>query len=183
MARDTLRRRFGRDKGGVAAVEFALVAPLMLLLYLGASEATLAITASRKLKATVNATADLVAQDSSTDKSELAAELDIARALMQPLDSGKVKLVVSSILIDDKGQAKVDWSQAANGATARSKNSTYPLPPSLIGQTSRAFVAVEGTYDYTPFISAGLLPSMTMRETAHYSPRVANAGVPCTDCH
>lgn len=180
-----LWRRFRRDRRGVAAVEFALVVPVMLVLYIGASDATLAITASRKLKATTNATADLVAQDASTTKSAIASQLQIARALMQPLDSTKVQIVLSSILIDDKGKATVDWSRATSGATARAKGANFQLPPSLTGQTSRAFVVAEASYSYMPLGGFGFQSTIPMNEAAYYQPRGTNtgSGIECKDCN
>ncbi|WP_062110901.1 TadE/TadG family type IV pilus assembly protein [Aureimonas sp. AU40] len=180
----SLARRFGRDRRGIAAVEFALVVPVMLIVYIGASDATLAITANRKLQATANATADLIAQDTTTTKAAISAELDVARALMQPLDSSKVRIALSSILIDDKGKATVDWSRAVNGATARVKGSVFTLPASLAGQKSTAIVVAEASYLYTPLGGFGFTSAIEMKDMAYYWPRGTSngAGITCSDC-
>lgn len=179
-----LLARFRRNRRGIAAVEFAVIVPVMLLLYIGASDVALAITAHRKLQSTANATADLIAQDASTTKADLTAELDIARALMQPLDAAKVKIVLSSILIDAKGKAVVDWSSAVNGAAARRKGTEFLLPASLANQPSRSFVVVEASYVYTPLGGFGFTQSIEMSKSAYFAPRntSGSAGVQCADC-
>ncbi|WP_062233902.1 TadE/TadG family type IV pilus assembly protein [Aureimonas sp. N4] len=179
-----LLARFHRNRQGIAAVEFAVIVPVMLLLYIGASDVALAITAHRKLQSTANATADLIAQDSATTKADLTAELDIARALMQPLDAAKVKIVLSSILIDAKGKAVVDWSSAVNGAVARRKGTEFILPDSLANQPSRSFVVVEASYLYTPLGGFGFTHGIEMSKSAYFAPRntSGNAGIQCSDC-
>jgi len=179
-----LLSRFARDRRGIAAVEFVVIVPVMLLLYVGASDLALAITANRKLQTTANATADLVAQDSTTNKAEIAGALGIARALMQPLDAAKVRIVLSSILIDDKGKATVDWSSAVNGATARRKGTEFILPPSLTKQPSRSFIVVEASYAYTPLGGFGFNQVLDMSKSAYFAPRntTGSAGVECSDC-
>lgn len=180
----SLLARFRRNRRGIAAVEFAVIVPVLLLLYIGASDVALAITAHRKLQSTANATADLIAQDASTTKADLTAELDIARALMQPLDAVKVKIVLSSILIDAKGKAVVDWSSAVNGALARQKGTEFILPASLANQPSRSFVVVEASYLYTPLGGFGFTHEIAMSKSAYFAPRntTGSAGVQCADC-
>ena len=65
-------RRFAGDRRGASAVEFALIAPFMILLYLGAVEIILALSIDRKITSAASALADLVAQDDVITDGEMA---------------------------------------------------------------------------------------------------------------
>src|SRR2546429_5001265 len=56
---------FKGDRSGVSAVEFALLLPLMLPLYVGGLEISNYVSAGRKVTITARSTADLVARVSS----------------------------------------------------------------------------------------------------------------------
>src|SRR5262249_34725949 len=55
-------RRFARDKRGISAVEFAMLLPLMVTLYLGGVEVSQAVAIDRKVTLIARTVADLVAQ-------------------------------------------------------------------------------------------------------------------------
>ena len=78
-------RRLGRladDERGVSAVEFAMLLPLMLTLYLGTVEISQGIDADRKVTITARSVADLVAQTSSINNSDMTNALNAASAVM-----------------------------------------------------------------------------------------------------
>ena len=64
---------FHRDERGVSAVEFALLAPFMIALYLGSVQLTLGLTADRKVSQVANSVADLVTQDDFVTDADLLA--------------------------------------------------------------------------------------------------------------
>ena len=65
-----------------------------------------------------------------------------------PYADGKLKIVVSSVTIDNNGVAKVAWSDTKNG-TARAVGSTVTLPAALnVANTS--LIWAESQYAYTP---------------------------------
>ena len=84
---DHSSRRFGRlasDERGVSAVEFALLLPLMLTLYLGTVEVSQGIAADRKVTLTARTVADLVAQVSSINNTDMTNSLNAAAAVIAP---------------------------------------------------------------------------------------------------
>ena len=128
-----LRRRFGglaSDERGVSAVEFAMLLPLMLSLYLGAVEVSQGIGADRKVTLTARTVADLVSQVTSVSNNDMTNSLNAASSVMTPFSSTNLKVVVSSVKIDAQGKATIDWSDTLNG-TARTKGSTVTLPSAL----------------------------------------------------
>src|SRR5688572_12174866 len=86
---------FVRDKRGVSAVEFAMLLPLMLTLYLGGVEVSQGISIDRKVTLTARTVADLVAQVATIDTAGVNAALGAATAIMAPYPDGNAKVTVS----------------------------------------------------------------------------------------
>ncbi len=98
--------RLRRATDGVAAVEFALLLPLMLLLYLGSAETMQAVIAGRKASIVAKTMADLVAQTSVTGSGSTASGMtdttmgaifNGAQVMMQPFATTGLKLTVSMV--------------------------------------------------------------------------------------
>ncbi|MEL6227823.1 MAG: TadE/TadG family type IV pilus assembly protein, partial [Pseudomonadota bacterium] len=70
------RSRFGKDEKGIAAVEFALLLPLIFALFVGTIEFSQAITIDRRVTQATSATADLIARTRSTSTAELDSIMD-----------------------------------------------------------------------------------------------------------
>src|SRR3954447_16418142 len=77
-------RRFLSDKRGVSAVEFAMVLPLMITLYLGGVEVSSAVAIDRKMTLIARTLADLVSQATSVDNSGMTSILAATTAVMAP---------------------------------------------------------------------------------------------------
>lgn len=77
-----LRRRLlalARNQRGVAAVEFAMLLPLMITLYIGAVEISQMVSIDRKVSLTARAVADLVAQSTTITGAEMTNILNAAK--------------------------------------------------------------------------------------------------------
>ena len=79
----------------MSAVEFALLLPLMLTLYLGVVEVSQGIAADRKVTMTARTVADLVAQVSSINNTDMTNSLNAATAVMAPFPYAKLKVTVT----------------------------------------------------------------------------------------
>jgi len=144
---ESLLRRFGRDRSGVGAVEFALIAPLMLTIYLGTFEVTQGLAQDRLVKQNSSTITNLVAQYTTISASRDMPDLFAATAqIMAPYPSATPATVVSCISIDAKGNATVAWSQASGG-TARTVGQTMTLPAAL-DQPNTEVILGETTMPY-----------------------------------
>jgi Flp pilus assembly protein TadG len=175
MLRSAVRRFAGLagDERGVSAVEFAMLLPLMLTLYLGTVEVSQGIGADRKVTLTARTVADLVAQVSSIDNTGMTNSLSAAAAVMAPFPSGNLKVTVSSVSIDAGGKATVDWSDSFNG-TARAKGSTVTLPAALVVPNS-SLIWSEVQYSYTPTIGYVVSGTLSLKDQIYMRPRLSNS--------
>jgi Flp pilus assembly protein TadG len=162
---------FAKDKRGVSAVEFAMLLPLMLTLYLGGVEVSQGISIDRKVTLTARTVADLVAQVSSIDTAGINAALGAASAVMAPYPDNKAKITISVVDIDANGNAKIKWSNSKNG-TARAVGSSVSLPTALNVKSS-SLVWGEASYDYQPSIGYVVTGNMNLTDQIFMRPRLS----------
>src|ERR1051325_11821548 len=80
-----LLRRFQDDKRGVSAVEFAMLLPLMVTLYIGGVEVSSAIAVDRKVTLVARTVGDLVAQSTSVNATDMTNILNAASSVVQQI--------------------------------------------------------------------------------------------------
>ena len=98
-----LSQRFAslrRDQKGVSAVEFAMLLPLMITLYLGAVEISQGVGIDRKVTLTARTVADLASQVSSINNADMTNMLNASAAVIAPFTAGQLKVTVSAVTID-----------------------------------------------------------------------------------
>lgn len=167
-------RRFARDRDGVSAVEFALILPFMVTLYLGSVE--LGDGLAIKFKATLAArtVADLASQYITIDATTMTQILGAASTVMAPYSGNSMTVTVSEVTTTNtSGKVKVTWS-ASNG-TARTVGSTFTLPSAL--QTlakGTALIYGEVTYPYKPSTGYVITGTINMYESMYFYPRMSS---------
>jgi Flp pilus assembly protein TadG len=162
-----------RDERGVSAVEFALLLPLMLTLYLGAVEVSQGIAADRKVTLTARTVADLVSQAASLTSTDMTNSMKAASAVMAPYPDANMKVTVSSVKIDSNGNATVEWSESKNGTKRATGSSVTLLPALKVPNTWLIFSEVE--YVYTPTIGYVLSGTLTLKDKIYMRPRMSDS--------
>ena len=165
--------RLGRDQRGVSAVEFALLLPLMLTLYLGAVEISQAIGIDCKVTLTSRTVADLASQISSLASSDMSNILAASSSVIAPYDSTKLKVTVSEVTIDSNSKATVTWS-CTLGGTAHAVGSAVTLP-SALNVANTSLIWGEATYAYTPTIGYVVTGTLNLSDHIYMSPRVSSS--------
>ena len=152
--------RLQRDRRGVTAVEFALVAPIALLLLFGEFTLTQAMSIKRKLTITAHTIGDLVAQQADVSASlttSLTTLLNASSEVIAPYSNANLSMVVSELYTDANGNTTVIWSGAFNG-TALTQGAKFVLPAGL-AQNSTYLIYSVGTYTYTPILGQSVFGS------------------------
>ncbi len=176
-----LLQRLGSNAQGAAAVEFAMIAPLMFTLFVGSVEFSQAISVDRRVTQAASATADLVARAPSegVTATQIDRDMSIVGQLIAPYDLSALTVEVISV----KAQAMpgnpnavnyvVDWSRNNRGGTPYPRNSPAPF-----GMPQGLLVAGESTivgrafYNYTPLIfSYFIKEAFTLEEKFYLKPR------------
>ena len=177
--------RFVRAKEGVGAVEFALIVPILLIIYLMSFEITVAISITRKTTHASSDIADLITQRTSVDKAFLSTMPNVAKATIAPYSSNGVTLKVSGITIDSTSVAKIAWSWQSTGGIPYAVGSLATIPSDLA--IANSFVVrseLSLPYSlllYLPGMSGTQTNNFTIKKDFYYRQRVGN-NISCSDC-
>ncbi|MEH2510846.1 Flp pilus assembly protein TadG [Nitrobacteraceae bacterium AZCC 1564] len=147
-----LGARFLKDQHGVAAVEFLLVAPLLLALMFGTVQFTSAFAAARKLTQVAHTMSDLIAQATTAGDCDIKNALKVGTAIMSPYSAASLTATISEVYIDPTThQATIVWSKASPGKTPHSQGNVVAVP-SGIALDGKYLIMSEVHYDYQPLI-------------------------------
>ena len=164
-----LLRRYGADRRGIAAVEFAMLLPMMLTLYLGSVEVSTGVAVNRKVTLTTRALADLTSQYTDVTDADMSNILNASSDIIAPYPVSGLSAVVSELSIDANGNTTVAWSDTLNG-TARSVGEAVTLPASLVVPNTYLILA-EVSYSYNPSFGYVLTHTMTLNDHIYMRPR------------
>ncbi|MBA4013556.1 MAG: hypothetical protein C0481_16965 [Phenylobacterium sp.] len=161
-----------RDRRGSAAVEFAFIVPIVLMLYFGMVEATQALLANRRASATTTAIGDLVTQQAQVTTADVTGIFNASTSIMKPFPTDQLAIRVTSIEISANGTPVEKWT-LDNGKTIAKTDLTTVATSMRTPNT--AVLRAETVYTYrTPFQK--MLPGpFTFRHKMDLAPR---AGVP-----
>jgi Flp pilus assembly protein TadG len=161
------------DKSGTAAIEFAMISPILLVTLLGGTEITQAVMAARKVATASRTMADLTAQiRGATDLTPAMVDEIYAagRLILTPHPAGSLKVTVSRVDVTNVRNnltASTVWSVTRNGASARpcgalakSLNTADPAPgnfPEGMYYVGR-FIVVDVTYVFAAPLTTNFAP-------------------------
>lgn len=174
-----LLQRFRREDRAVAAVEFALITPFLLTMYLGSIEAAALYAADKRVNSVSATIGDLVSQwDMDDGKLPTATWDDYLAAsslIIMPYSSTGLKVVVSLVKVKADGTTVVLWSKANVAGTARTKNQPYPNFPTTLMMNQVAqkgcILAAEASYSYKPMLGQVFTTALDLNHINFLMPR------------
>ncbi|MEL7033671.1 MAG: TadE/TadG family type IV pilus assembly protein [Pseudomonadota bacterium] len=146
---------FAKSETGISAVEFALIAPLMAVIYFGCIELSLMMTLDRKVTGATAALGDLTARASNVTNDDLSDIFEATRMVMQPSDMSLADMRITSLTDDgtdtdatDGINAKVLWSDGCGGLSAHVVDTYVNIPANLVPAGGTIIMAeIEYPYD------------------------------------
>jgi Flp pilus assembly protein TadG len=165
--------RFVRDCTGVSAVEFAMLAPVMMTLFLGSVETSQGIAVKRKVSLTAHTLADLATQYTDITNADMSNILNAASAVMAPYPAANLQAVVSELSVDAQGQASVVWSDTLNGS-ALTVGDVVAIPASLAVPNSYLVLA-QVQYNYNPTYGYAITGTLTLSDQIFMDPRQSSS--------
>jgi Flp pilus assembly protein TadG len=159
------------DRRGVSAVEFALVLPVMVGLYLGLVEISQGVGIKRKVTLTAHALCDLASNPKAgrtITEAEISSVLEAAKTVITPYPAAPMTVTVTAVNIDSNGRATVDWSR---GGAQRESGSSITIPSALALPNTQLIMS-EVSYGYTPAIGYTITGTLTLSDKLYMAPRV-----------
>jgi len=178
LVRRLRRRRLARNNSGMAAVEFALLLPVLFTLLIGSFETSNLLLAYLKLESAAETAADLVAQtdvNTTLQSSDFTNITNAVSKVMTPLSTTNLKIAYASITFNT-GSAAINWHVETNSAAPISLTS---LPGGVTATTmgtaasgsTDSLVVVQLTYPNTSPLSSYFNTNYTLTEWAYNRPR------------
>jgi len=145
-------RRFAKDESALAALEFALIAPMMLFLLFGAVELTNGLNTAKRVENVSSSLADVVSRDNAVTDEDLDDLWGAIDPLMWPEQTTGFRARITSISIEDADTATVVWSEGHGGYSPRTEGAEVSLPDAMMVPGSSVIMA-EVIYPYDPVLS------------------------------
>ncbi|MDX2276478.1 MAG: TadE/TadG family type IV pilus assembly protein [Hyphomonadaceae bacterium] len=134
----------------MAAVEFALLAPMMVFVLFASVDLLDALGANRRAQNVASSLADVVARDTEVSSDEVSGIWAAANVLMFPDDGSNMDLRVTSIMIENANTARVVWSERHNnGFVTLSPGSTITLPSAMM-TPGTSIIMADARFAYHP---------------------------------
>lgn len=160
---------FLRRRDGIAAAEFAIILPVLILILFGTAEIGNALLIDRKVTRATQVIADLVAQEETVSTSDLNDIMQAADEIMRPYPNS-AQIVLSSVYrASGETQTKVDWSVTKRG-TAYTAGTPYTLPSIVLDEGDSVIVA-ELSFPYQALFPNVIFNDFTIRDRAYLRPR------------
>jgi Flp pilus assembly protein TadG len=165
------------NRSGNAAVEFAVIVPLMLAMFFGTVETSSGVAVDRKVTLVARTLSDLVSQSTSVSNTDLSNFLITAKAILTPYATTPLNATISELYVDPTSKtAKVIWTTGktmwgtGDGMTSRKVGDTISIPSTLkIDGTYLIFSEVN--YKYEPTVGYIMKAGITLDDSTYTRPR------------
>lgn len=150
--------RLRRNNSGIAAVEFALVLPVMITMYLGCCEISSGFSASKKVDSVARALADLTSQSSTNiTQAQMNDIIAAATGVMQPFNGTLANVTITNFIMPTPiaplpVRAFTDWSYVRGGRAVACGDQTAIVPASFLSP-GRSVVRADVLFVYRPLVA------------------------------
>lgn len=181
------------DTRGVSAVEFAMIVPLMFLMFFGMLDVSNGFAIDRKVSQISQGIADLASRYTTLAETDVSNFFIIADAMLTPYDKTQLTASVSQVYIDPSTKtAKVVWTRGdfPVGKVVRKVNDIIPVPTNLITKDAAGnylpnqyLILGEANYNYVPTIG-WVVPKggLALADAMYTRPRQTSCVVMVTSC-
>ncbi|HJS46120.1 MAG TPA: TadE/TadG family type IV pilus assembly protein [Rhizomicrobium sp.] len=191
--------RCAANQDGTAAVEFAMLMPIMITLFFGVVESSMALICRSDVSLMASTAGDLISQASTTTTADISNVYSAAGTILYPYydpadpSSSKPTIRITSVIDDGSGaptgdhlSGKVAWTCTQNGngtlPTAKAIGDTYPLPQPLMTDKGSIVIA-EIAYKYSSPTTKVIAAGITFTNNFYAKPRrVLQIAAPTGGC-
>jgi Flp pilus assembly protein TadG len=171
------------DCRGIAAIEFAMIVPVMLVMFFGVVEFSSGVAVNRKVTQVARTLSDLVSQSTNVLDTDLTNAGQAAKAIMTPYPPAPLKSSITELYVDPATKvARVQWSRTLSidssgnvtfGTPAHQPSDVVTIPTDL--QVGGTYVIwSEVSYVYVPTIGYVMAKAgVTLKDFTYTRPRLS----------
>lgn len=192
-----MRRGFRKSKDGAAAVEFALLLPLLISMFFGVVETSLALLCRADVSVMASTAADLISQVNAAKTTDISNVYAAAGTILYPYydpsvtGSAKPTIRLTSVIYDTSSKAtnsgKVAWTCTQTGSgtlspATRAVGNTVTFPQALM-TTDGSVIIAEVAFNYASPTTKVITGAINMTNNFYTKPRrIAQIAAPpsCT---
>ena len=173
--RTTLRRlyrSFAASTRGVAAIEFAMIAPVLATIFLATFDGGRAIAIYMKVRAATYSLAAITNQYQTIASTDMTNIVQVTSAVLAPYSTTPATFTVSQIAVKAANKASVAWSYT-QGGSALTKGATVTLPTNLAtcGSYPCYLIYSQVGYAYTPIFGLFTTAAIHLSDNLYVTPR------------
>lgn len=172
----SILRSFHTDVRGVSAIEFAFIAPFMLLLFFGLYDIFNLVAAKRKVTITARTLSDIISQATTVDSGGVTSALDASQQIMAPYPvtaDGPTQTVSEIKLLDNQGTGTIIWSQTRPSGQQKYQPGDKVSVPKELNPNNQVLYLVksEVSYTYKPITYSVLKSDFSLSDLFYTRPR------------
>jgi Flp pilus assembly pilin Flp len=170
-----LIRRGARDERAIAAVEFAMIAPVMVILIAGIIELTFRYQVDDKFTRFVSQAGDFFSRNTTLTTDDIETFHAQAETMMRPAPVSfeeELQMTVTSICFDPDGNPEIVWQRAMGGPP----ENVDPQEAEGLGENGETVIRVDAQYTYkSPIGGMFSTDALIMKRRMFYKPRETRA--------
>lgn len=156
-------RSWWKNEEGVAAIEAALLFPLMVLLMAGVYDVGQAIVLSGRTVTASQVVADLISRNKTVNLTQVNDNIKAAELVFQPHALNNFGIDIASVQFDNNRRPIVLWRQTRS----MSPNNNAVESLNGVGTPGDGMVVVTVKYNYTPVFTKYFPYDFSMTEVAY----------------
>jgi Flp pilus assembly protein TadG len=167
-----LRKRFAASTRGLAAIEFAMILPVLVLMFLGSVDAGRAIAIYMKVRAATYTLDAITNQYTTIQSTDMSSIVGATSVVLAPYSSSPAVVTISQISVNSSTNATVSWSYSLNG-TALTQGATVTVPSSFASCNTYPCFLIYGqvSYTYTPMFGYVFPAKIGLSDSLYVTPR------------
>jgi Flp pilus assembly protein TadG len=146
----------------MAATEFAMVLPIMTMVFFGMLETSDAMMANRRLVNAANSLVDLIGQETEISRDQVDDVMIGVQRMLEPNNGSSLVMRVTSVIRDPDNDDRLEvvWSRDSSQGTPYAAGSEFTkLDDGTIVHEGASLIVVEIDYDYTSSLTHKVLGS------------------------
>ncbi|MGL4438886.1 MAG: TadE/TadG family type IV pilus assembly protein [Bosea sp. (in: a-proteobacteria)] len=165
--------RLASDDSGVAAIEFAFIAPIMIAMLMGIIDISNAVSINWRMVQLNRTLSDLTSQSKILQNVDVDKIFAASTATLAPYNGTLPHMVIASVVVNPSGIPRVCWIESRNGSAPLAVGNTVALPNPAMKVPGTSYIISQVKIGYTGYVS----PDFDMMANwLYYKPRAGYVG-------